>query len=137
MATYKILALFALLALSASATTAITTMQYFSPTVVANTMDPCRQYMMQTLGMGGYTTMLFMSQPTALLQQQCCMQLQGMVPQCQCGTSCQMMMNMQQAICGGLMQPQMMMKMAMAMQLPNMCSSMAPDYCQFSPYGCC
>uniref|UniRef100_J3MMR6 Bifunctional inhibitor/plant lipid transfer protein/seed storage helical domain-containing protein n=1 Tax=Oryza brachyantha TaxID=4533 RepID=J3MMR6_ORYBR len=132
MATYKILALFALLALSASATTAITTMQYFSPTVAANTMDPCRQYMMQTLGRGGYTTMLFMSQPAALLQQQCCMQLQGMVPQCRCGTSCHMLLDMQQAICGGLMQPQM----KMAMQLPNMCNSMAPNY-QFSPYDCC
>ncbi|MBC3809764.1 hypothetical protein H8K52_20740, partial [Undibacterium seohonense] len=109
--TTKIFALFALIALSASATTAITTMQYFPPALAMGTMDPCRQYMMQTLGMGSSTAM-FMSQPMALLQQQCCMQLQGMMPQCQYDTSCQMMQSMQQVICAGLGQQQMMMKMA-------------------------
>uniref|UniRef100_A0A0E0KJF8 Bifunctional inhibitor/plant lipid transfer protein/seed storage helical domain-containing protein n=1 Tax=Oryza punctata TaxID=4537 RepID=A0A0E0KJF8_ORYPU len=97
MAVYKILALFALLALSASAATAITPMPYLPPTIAVGTMDPCRQYMMQTTGIGSYATM-FMSQPIALLQQQCCMQLQGMMPQCQCSATCQMMQNMQQAI---------------------------------------
>uniref|UniRef100_J3LT59 Bifunctional inhibitor/plant lipid transfer protein/seed storage helical domain-containing protein n=1 Tax=Oryza brachyantha TaxID=4533 RepID=J3LT59_ORYBR len=96
-------------------------------------MDPCRQYMMHylDLDMGGYATM-FMLQPVSLMQRQCCMQLQGMMPQCQCGSGCQMMQNMQQTICGGLMWPQMMNKMVM--QLPNMCG-MAPSYCQFSPYA--
>uniref|UniRef100_A0A0E0D7D3 BOS complex subunit TMEM147 n=1 Tax=Oryza meridionalis TaxID=40149 RepID=A0A0E0D7D3_9ORYZ len=55
--TSKIFALFALIALSASATTAITTMQYFPPTLAMGTMDPCRQYMMQRLGMGSSTAM--------------------------------------------------------------------------------
>ncbi|KAF2941498.1 hypothetical protein DAI22_03g351000 [Oryza sativa Japonica Group] len=116
MAAYKILALFALLALSASAATTITTMPYLQPTIAMGNMDPCRQYMMQTTGTDSYATM-FMPQPIALLQQYC-----------------QMIQNMQYAICGGLGQQQMMMKMAM--QLPNMCS-MAPAYFQLSPYGCC
>uniref|UniRef100_A0A0D9ZDM1 BOS complex subunit TMEM147 n=1 Tax=Oryza glumipatula TaxID=40148 RepID=A0A0D9ZDM1_9ORYZ len=118
---FALFALIALIALSASASTAITTMQYFPPTLAMGTMDPCRQYMMQTLGMGSSTAM-FMSQPMALLQQQCCMQLQGMMPQCHCGTSCQMMQSMQQVICAGLGQQQMM---KMAMQMPYMCN-MAP-----------
>uniref|UniRef100_A0A0E0GU85 BOS complex subunit TMEM147 n=1 Tax=Oryza nivara TaxID=4536 RepID=A0A0E0GU85_ORYNI len=127
--TSKIFALFALIALSASATTAITTMQYFPPTLAMGTMDPCRQYMMQKLGMGSSTAM-FMSQPMALLQQQCCMQLQGMMPQCHCGTSCQMMQSMQQVICAGLGQQQMM---KMAMQMPYMCN-MAPT-CKYWVFG--
>uniref|UniRef100_A0A0E0D7C4 BOS complex subunit TMEM147 n=1 Tax=Oryza meridionalis TaxID=40149 RepID=A0A0E0D7C4_9ORYZ len=126
--TTKIFALFALIALSASATTAITTMQYFPPTLAMGTTDPYRQYMMQTLGMGSSTAM-FMSQPMALLQQQCCMQLQGMMPQCNCDTSCQMMQSMQQVICAGLGEQQMMMNMAM--QMPYMCS-MAPVNFQLS-----
>ncbi|BAH92382.1 10 kDa prolamin-like [Oryza sativa Japonica Group] len=134
MASYKILVVFALLALSASAATAITTtIPYFPSTLAMGTMNPCKLYMMQTLGMGSYATM-FMSQPIALLQQQCCMQLQGMIPQCHCGASCQMMQNMQNAICGGLGQQQMMMKMVM--QLPYVCN-MAPANFQLFPYGCC
>ncbi|KAL5209008.1 hypothetical protein ABZP36_004631 [Zizania latifolia] len=146
----KIFALFALLALSASAATAITTMQYFPPMMAMGTMDPCRQYMMQTLGMGSSTAM-FMSQPMAFLRQQCCMQmqLQAMMPQCHCDASCQMMQNMQQVICGGL-EHQQMMKMAMdmpymcnmahqqmmkkmAMDMPYTCN-MAPTNFQLSPY---
>ncbi|XP_006650648.1 10 kDa prolamin [Oryza brachyantha] len=130
--TTKIFALFALIALFANAATAYTTVQYFPPTLAMGTMDPCRQYMMQTLGMGSPTAM-FMSQPMAFLQQQCCMQLQGMMPQCHCGASCQMMQNMQQVICAGLGQQQMMMKMAM--QMPYMCN-MAPVNFQISPCGC-
>uniref|UniRef100_A0A0D9W9Y6 Bifunctional inhibitor/plant lipid transfer protein/seed storage helical domain-containing protein n=1 Tax=Leersia perrieri TaxID=77586 RepID=A0A0D9W9Y6_9ORYZ len=128
MAAYKILALFALLSLSASSAIAITTM----PTMAMGTMDPCRQYMMQYMSMGSPTTM-FMQLPMAALQQQCCMQLQGMIPQCQCGTTCQMMQNMQQVICGGLGQQQMMMNMAT--QLSYMCN-MATAKFQLSPCGC-
>ncbi|KAG8098309.1 hypothetical protein GUJ93_ZPchr0013g36166 [Zizania palustris] len=118
--TTKIFALFALLALSASAATAVTTMHYLPPMMVMGTMDPCRQYMMQTLGMDSSTAM-FMSQPTAFLRQQCCMQmqLQAMMPQCHCDASCQMMQNMQQVICGGLEHQQMM---KMAMDMPYMCN---------------
>ncbi|KAG8043238.1 hypothetical protein GUJ93_ZPchr0111g33296 [Zizania palustris] len=110
----KIFALFALFVLSASAATAVTTMQYFPPMMAMGTMDPCRQYMMQTLGMGSFTAM-FMSQPMSFLRQQCCMQmqLQAMMPQCHCDASCQMMQN-RQVICGGL-EHQQMMKMAMDM----------------------
>ncbi|KAG8098299.1 hypothetical protein GUJ93_ZPchr0013g35408 [Zizania palustris] len=131
--TTKIFALFALLALSASAATAITTMQYFPPMMAMGTMDPCRHYMMQTLGMGSSTAM-FMSQPMAFLRQQCCMkmQLQAMMPQCNCDASCQMMQNIQQVICGGLEHQQMKMEMDM----PYMCN-MAPTNFQLSPYGCC
>uniref|UniRef100_A0A0D9VZF5 Bifunctional inhibitor/plant lipid transfer protein/seed storage helical domain-containing protein n=1 Tax=Leersia perrieri TaxID=77586 RepID=A0A0D9VZF5_9ORYZ len=119
MATYKILALFALLALSASATSAITTMQYF--------MDPYNQYMIQYLGMGSSAAM-FMPLPMVSLQQQCCMQLRGMISQCHCGANCQMMQNI------GLGQQQMMMNMAT--QLSYMCN-MAPINFQVSPFGCC
>uniref|UniRef100_A0A0D9X7G0 Bifunctional inhibitor/plant lipid transfer protein/seed storage helical domain-containing protein n=1 Tax=Leersia perrieri TaxID=77586 RepID=A0A0D9X7G0_9ORYZ len=133
MAANKVLALFAILALSASAATAITTMQYFTPTIAMGTIDPCRQYMTQYMSMGSNPTM-FMQLPMASLQQQCCMQLQGMIPQCQCGATYQMMQNMQQVICSGLGQQQLMMNMAM--QCPYMCNMAAGNF-QPCPYGCC
>uniref|UniRef100_A0A0D9X7G1 Bifunctional inhibitor/plant lipid transfer protein/seed storage helical domain-containing protein n=1 Tax=Leersia perrieri TaxID=77586 RepID=A0A0D9X7G1_9ORYZ len=64
--------------------------------------------------------------PVVSLQQQCCMQLQGMIPQCQCGATCQMMQNMQYQ--------QLMMNMAM--QRPYMCNMAAGNF-QPCPYGCC
>lgn len=135
--TTKIFVLLALLALSASATMAATS-YYCPPMTAMGAMEPCRQYLMQEFGMGGSPAMI-MQQPPAMLRQQCCMQLQGMMPQCQCNAMCQMMQSIQQdpsTYYGGEQQMMMMRLAGTAMRLPYICGT-TPAYCQLFPGGGC